>query len=224
MRVRCFFWAGVLGAGLLLGMQHTQAAELTDDTQFDSYYLQLEEPLQAEQPGNEESFCDNGVFVAQPSGASDFQQRLGLYIADVSGEGQEYGAYVAQLICQDAAEYGVDPVLAASLFKQESGFRMGALSSAGAIGIAQLMPGTAAGMGYDPYQLEQNVRGGIEYLGYQLNRFSYAGDLQASLAVAAYNAGPDAVRRYGDVPPYAETCTHVTAIARNYAEIDQLNF
>ena len=93
---------------------------------------------------------------------------------------------------------------------------MDACSPAGAIGLTQLMPDTAAGLGGDPMELEDNIRCGVEYLSGQLARFSDAGDLQATYAVAAYNAGPQRVLDYGDVPPYRETRNHVNAVAENY--------
>ena len=109
-----------------------------------------------------------------------------------------------------------------SLFQQESHFRMDAVSPVGAIGLAQLMPETAAGLGGNPLVLEENVRCGVEYLGRQLDRFSYAGELQATYAVAAYNAGPQRILDYGDVPPYWETRNHVNAVAENYRTISAI--
>jgi soluble lytic murein transglycosylase-like protein len=113
-----------------------------------------------------------------------------------------------------AKKYGLDPALLAGLVKQESGFNPNAGSPAGARGLTQLMPGTAAGLGVtnvlDP---AQSLEGGAKYLRQQLDAFG--GDV--ARALAAYNAGPGAVTRYGGVPPYAETQNYVRAVQANAA-------
>ena len=115
-----------------------------------------------------------------------------------------------------AARNGVDPALLRGLIRQESGFDPDVRSPAGAIGLCQLMPATAAGLGVtNPTDPAQNIEGGAKYLRQQLDRFG--GDV--SKALAAYNAGPGAVQRYGGVPPYAETQAYVqrvTAYADEY--------
>ena len=107
-----------------------------------------------------------------------------------------------------AARYGLDPALLKGLIRQESGFNASARSGAGAVGLTQLMPGTAAGLGVDPSDPAQAIDGGARYLKQQLDRFG--GD--ASMALAAYNAGPGAVAKYGGVPPYAETQNYVSSV------------
>jgi soluble lytic murein transglycosylase-like protein len=102
----------------------------------------------------------------------------------------------------------LSPELIEAVAWRESRLRPGVVSSAGAIGEMQLMPGTARALGVDPYDTVQNFRGGARYLADMLRR--YDGDLV--LALAAYNAGPGAVDRYGGVPPYRETRAYVTAI------------
>lgn len=208
-----------------LAMNVANASGLQDDKQFDSLYYEMASKGEKAQPVTESTVQTQGdtepvQTVQDPAVASsDFSLKLGAYIGDSSGLGYDYGVYVASLIENDSVAYGIDPILAASLFKQESNFRQDAISGAGAIGIAQLMPDTASGLGCDPYSLEDNIRGGVQYLSYQLARFANAGDLQSSFAIAAYNAGPGAVQEYGDVPPYSETRNHVTAIANNYYQI-----
>lgn len=107
-----------------------------------------------------------------------------------------------------AAKHGIDPALLRALVRQESGFDPAARSSAGATGLTQLMPGTAASLGVDPTDPVQALEGGARYLRQQLDRFG--GDER--LALAAYNAGPGAVARFGGVPPYAETQAYVEKV------------
>jgi soluble lytic murein transglycosylase-like protein len=108
-----------------------------------------------------------------------------------------------------AARHGIDPALLTGLIQQESGFDPTARSGAGATGLTQLMPGTAASLGVtDPTDPAQAIEGGAKYLADQLQRFG--GD--PSKALAAYNAGPGAVARFGGVPPYAETQQYVQKV------------
>ena len=111
-----------------------------------------------------------------------------------------------QLIDAAAQKYGIDPAVLKGLIKQESGFNPNAGSPAGAQGLTQLMPGTAASLGVsDVHDPAQSIDGGAHYLKMQLDRFG--GDY--SKALAAYNAGPGAVQRYSGVPPYSETQNYV---------------
>lgn len=112
-----------------------------------------------------------------------------------------------ELATRIAIEEGVDPDLFLRLVKQESSFNQDAVSSAGAIGLTQLMPDTAKGLGVDPYDPEDNLRGGARYLRQQLDTF---GDVPTALA--AYNAGPGNVRKYGGIPPFEETKNYVSKI------------
>ena len=116
---------------------------------------------------------------------------------------------VEEAIARAAAQHGLEPGVLRALAQVESGLRPDAVSPDGAMGMLQLMPGTARRLGVaDPLDLEANLEGGARYLKEQLDRFG--GDL--ALALAAYNAGPGAVVRYGGVPPYPETRGFVSRV------------
>ena len=100
----------------------------------------------------------------------------------------------------------------------ESAYRQDAVSSAGAIGLGQLMPATARDLGVDPRDPLQNLDGSARYLAMLLSEFG-----NPRLALAAYNAGPDAVRQYGDIPPYRETQTHVARVMAVVARLEGSN-
>ena len=116
-----------------------------------------------------------------------------------------------------AAKYNVDPALLRGLIRQESNFNANATSPAGARGLTQLMPGTASALGVDPSVPAQAIEGGAKYLRQQLDRFGN----DPAKALAAYNAGPGAVQRYGGVPPYAETQNYVRKVMGYAAEYRQ---
>src|SRR5215218_493261 len=119
--------------------------------------------------------------------------------------GVPYGAEITAA----ARKHGLDPALLAGLVRQESDFNPTAGSPAGARGLTQLMPGTAASLGVtDVTDPAQALEGGAKYLEQQLDAFG--GDV--TKALAAYNAGPGAVQRYGGVPPYAETQDYVKKV------------
>jgi len=111
------------------------------------------------------------------------------------------------LTIEAARRYGVPEDIALRLVGQESGFNPTALSPKGALGLGQLMPGTAAELGVDPSDPAQNIDGSMRYFKQQMDTFG-----SVPLALAAYNAGPGAVQKYGGIPPYKETQNYVAAI------------
>ena len=117
------------------------------------------------------------------------------------------GSSTSVSVAQVEREYGLPPGLVDAVIYQESRGRMNAISSKGALGLMQLMPGTAAQLGVNPYDANQNIRGGARYLRQQIDQFG-----SIPLALAAYNAGPGAVVRYGGIPPYRETQNYVATI------------
>ena len=116
------------------------------------------------------------------------------------------------LISEASQKYKVDPKLLSAIAEVESGGNQDETSSAGAVGVMQLMPDTAASLGVNPYDKQQNVEGGAKYLRQMLDTFG--GDV--SKAVAAYNAGPQAVKDYGGIPPYRETQNYVNKVLDIY--------
>lgn len=170
-------------------------------------------------PGMPDQAAAHGTasFAAQLQ-AQMAEQDLGEGTSDVSAPGAPAMVPPAQidaLVNDNALSQSVDPALIKAIIANESGFNANATSDVGAQGLMQLMPATAAGLGvsnaYDP---AQNVAGGTKYIKGLLDRFN--GDVR--LAVAAYNAGPNAVEKYGGVPPYAETQNYVQNVLSSYAK------
>jgi peptidoglycan DL-endopeptidase CwlO len=125
------------------------------------------------------------------------------------------GVPYADLFSRAASRHGVDASLLAAMASQESGFNSSAVSPAGAQGLMQFMPATAAGLGVNPLDPGSAIDGAAKYLSSLKTRFG-----STELALAAYNAGPGTVSRYGGIPPYSETQNYVRAVM-NKAEAYQ---
>ena len=127
----------------------------------------------------------------------------------LSGPDEDYSSYVSRA----ASKYAIEPELIHAVIKTESNGNERAVSRKGAIGLMQLMPSTAMDMEVsDPFNPEENIEGGAKYLRYLLERFK--GDL--TLALAAYNAGPTTVEKYGSIPPISETRQYVKKVFSLY--------
>ena len=125
---------------------------------------------------------------------------------------------IEELIATFSEKYGVDSDFIKAIIKQESGFNAKATSKKGAMGLMQLMPKTAESLGVlDAYNPSQNIEGGVKYLKGLLDKF----DNNHELALAAYNAGPTAFKKYGGIPPYKETQNYVKAIMGTYNKVKE---
>lgn len=135
-------------------------------------------------------------------------------MAPMSAPTPEAGAAdsVQAAIQSACAQTGLSPDLLKAVATVESGLNPSAESPVGAIGLMQLMPGTAQSLGVNPYNVSQNALGGAEYLKGLLNQFGQ----NLSLALAAYNAGPGAVDHYGGIPPYQQTEQYVKSVLAAY--------
>jgi soluble lytic murein transglycosylase-like protein len=158
-----------------------------------------------------------GSGTAYPATDQNLDATASPTTVDAAATPNDANAY-GPLIEQAAARNGVDPAILYGLIQQESGFDPSATSSAGALGLTQLMPGTAASLGVtEPLNPAQSIEGGAHYLGQLLQQFGG----NTADALAAYNAGPGAVQQYGGVPPYTETQQYVTKVLDNAAAYRQ---
>lgn len=119
---------------------------------------------------------------------------------------------VKESIVKHSVELGIDPALALSIAKKESGFRHELRSPHGAVGVFQILPSTAQKIGYNPYYLNENIKAGLTYYKMMYKMFG-----STELALAAYNAGPGNVKKYGGtIPPFQETRRFVNVIMQDY--------
>ena len=125
---------------------------------------------------------------------------------------------IDELIATFSEKYDIDSDFIKAIIKQESGFNANATSKKGAMGLMQLMPKTAESLGVvDAYNPSENIEGGVKYLRQMLDKY----DNNKEMALAAYNAGPGAVQKYGGIPPYKETQNYVKTIMNTYNKVKE---
>lgn len=195
-----------------------------------SFAETLQSAQQAAQPQ------DEGTFAVTPQGVSSSHLGSGplpvgiMGISIILGNGNTIsggfssGDWLSQLpaagqawasdIERAAANAGIDPRLLAAMVWQESRFQADAVSKSGAVGLAQLMPATAAGLDVDPWDAQQNLDGGARYLAWTIKEFG-----SVELGLAAYNAGPGRVREAGGIPNISETQAYVPRVLDYYRQL-----
>ncbi|GLY13953.1 NlpC/P60 family protein [Kineosporia rhizophila] len=146
--------------------------------------------------------------------SSDSVARTLAQLTGSAGSGSLGSTPYARLFESSGKKYGLDPALLSAVAKTESNYNASARSPAGALGLMQIMPGTARELGVDPMVPAQAVDGAARYLADQLRTFG-----RVDLALAAYNAGPGAVRKYDGVPPYSETENYVRRVQNAWGQL-----
>jgi hypothetical protein len=142
--------------------------------------------------------------------------RFKLYIREGNGTPSQYIKKYDGIIGEASRRFGLEPSLVKAVIKAESDFDHEAVSDKGAQGLMQLMPATAADMKVkDAFDPEENIVGGTRYLSQLMERFGN----KRELAIAAYNAGPEAVQAYGGIPPFQETKAFVQRVLRYYEQL-----
>lgn len=178
-------------------------------------------------PGNLPTFTSDFSSRITPDPNLDIMPVLPAYTQFILSSNKNLSPQVAQevayAILVNSVTYGVDARLTMALVRCESNFNPNAVSGAGAMGLGQLMPGTASGLGVsNPYDIFENASGSVRYLRKQLDRFVGQTGSEVEgliLGLAAYNAGPGAVTKYGGIPPYTETQNYVRKVLSVYKQL-----
>jgi soluble lytic murein transglycosylase-like protein len=208
--------------GTLELMEIAPASELTAEALgLTAAQVQVRQPAQAALWATPATpAASPGALPSRNANLSMAYGRLALtYNPDLTSD-QAY--LIGRKIVELSAKYGVARALIAALIKCESDFNPRAVSRAGAKGLGQLMPGTAAGLGVtDCFDIAQNLEGSVQYIATQLKRYTGRSNWeQFALGMSSYNAGPGAVKKYGGIPPYRETIAYVDRVAKYFREFD----
>jgi len=160
-------------------------------------------------------------FLVSLTGSSQAAPIYDVIYADVAayhGANTE-SQWITDAICYASSTYGVDPLLLTAVMETESHFNFSAYSGAGAVGLMQIMPDTGRSIGCDIYDPLSNVMGGAAHLRTLLDSFSGYGEMAVTDAVAAYNAGSQAVIDCGGCPPISETMNYVRKVYDSYMRL-----